>query len=312
MEDNFNSIDFSEFAGSGGSYDPNTRTPAQIAAEIAESTRAKKAEFERAKNINWSDYAGLRDLWDRHPSNTQGAYSRGYRPAEGEASQVLRDYTVLTQQLSDDLGGQNTLEALMALGGIGAGGIDPEAAQQMMNRAGRRKSYLAEPNRNHQAFETSGYRGAAVFAGDREANLDFIKANRLANLANQFGTPEEINFYRKLADQEELKGTKFYETGGRGGLPTQEERQKFNWISQYGTPDQIEYTNQLATQLRSAQPQGMLSQLAQSSQPIDMYSTTSKYFQPELQNIQLSNTKKYLQSLDNTGYLSLLSKMLGR
>lgn len=84
------------------------------------------------------------------------------------------------------------------------------------------------------------------------------------------------------------------------------------YASQYGTPDQIDSTNQLATQLRSAQPQGMFGQLTQSSQPIDMYSTTSKYFQPELQNIQLSNTKKYLQSLDNTGYLSLLNKMLGR
>ena len=84
------------------------------------------------------------------------------------------------------------------------------------------------------------------------------------------------------------------------------------YFTQYGTPEQIDYTNQLATQLRSAQPQGMFGQLTQSSQPIDMYSTTSKYFQPELQNIQLSNTKKYLQSLNNTGYLSLLSKMLGR
>jgi hypothetical protein len=112
----------------------------------------------------------------------------------------------------------------------------------MMDTAAKRKNYLADPNRNHQAFETSGYRGAAVFAGDREANLDFLKANRLANLAGQFGTPEEINFYRKLADQEELKGTKFYETGGRGGLPTPEEINQFGFNSfyspsrQYGTP----------------------------------------------------------------------------
>lgn len=81
------------------------------------------------------------------------------------------------------------------------------------------------------------------------------------------------------------------------------------YYSQYGTPEQIDYTNQLATQLRSAQPQGMMSQLAQPRQPINMYSTTSKYFAPELESIQLSGIKNYLNSLDGTGYLSLLSKM---
>jgi len=264
------------------------------------------------KPIDFSKYAELRDLWNMHPSNTEGALYKGYRPKEGETAQVLRRYGELSQQLSDELGGQNTLEAMLALGGISRSGIDPEAAQKMMNTAAKRKDFLADPNRNHQAFETSAYRNAAVFAGDREANLDFLNANRLANLTNQYGTPEEINFYRKLADQEELKGTKFYETGGRGGIPSQEEKQKFNWISQYGTPEQIDYTNQLATQLRSAQPQGMMSQLAQSSQPINMYSTTSKYFAPELESIKLSNIKNYLSSLDGTGYLSLLSRMFGR
>jgi hypothetical protein len=224
--------DFSEFAGSGLPYDPDKYTLAQIQSNISAKQARNKQEYERAKNINWSDYAGLRDLWNMHPSNYEGALYKGYKPAEGETSQVLRDFGTLTKQLSDDLGGRNTLEALMALGVIGA--EDPREAQEMMNTAARRRNYLANPRRDHQGFETSGYRGAAIFAGDREPNLDFLKANRLANLSSQFGTPEEINFYSKLADQEELKGTKFYETGGRGGLPTQAQRERFGWNSQYG------------------------------------------------------------------------------
>jgi hypothetical protein len=229
--------DFSEFAGSGGSYDPDKYTPAQIASNIAFQQAQNKAAYERAKNLDFSKYYELRDLWNMHPQNTQGI--AGQISSE-QVSSAYNRFNELSQQLSDDLGGQNTLEAFKALGILG--GVDPEAAQKMMDTAAKRKNYLADPNRNHQAFETSGYRGAAVFAGDREANLDFLKANRLANLAGQFGTPEEINFYRKLADQEELKGTKFYETGGRSGLPTPEEINQFGFNSfyspsrQYGTP----------------------------------------------------------------------------
>lgn len=268
-----------------------------------------KKEYERAKNIDFSKYAELRDLWDKHPSNTQGAYARGnYRPAEGEAAQVLRRYGELSQQLSDDLGGRNTLEAMMALGGIGSDGIDPTSAKESMKRAAARSSYLTDPNRPHQNFETGAYRGAAIISGDRKPNLNFVLADRLANLAGQLGTPEEINFYRKLADQEELKGTKFYETGGRGGLPTQEEKQKFNWISQYGTPEQIDYTNQLATQLRSAQPQGMMSLpsltglLNTSSAQMPL---SSKFFNTSSNN----PLQTYLQTLETPYYIDLVKRL---
>lgn len=222
--------------------------------------------------IDFSKYAELRDLWDKHPSNKEGAYSRGnYSPADGEAAQVLNRYGALSQQLSDELGGgDRAAEAMLALGAVGGIGNglteenlgDPKYYSKMMDR---RNEYIAQGHSVAEADAIEPYRFASVIMGERQPDLNYVQADRASRYA-----------------------------------------------SQYGTPDQIEYTNQLATQLRSAQPQGMLSQLAQSSQPIDMYSTTLKYFQPELKNIQLSNTKKYLQSLDNTGYLSLLSKMLGR
>ena len=222
--------------------------------------------------IDFSKYAELRDLWDKHPSNKEGAYSRGdYSPAEGEAAQVLNRYGALSQQLADELGGgDRAAEAMLALGAVGGIGNglteenlgDSNYYSKMM---ARRNEYLSQGHSVAEADAIEPYRFASVIMGERQPDLNYVQADRARRYA-----------------------------------------------SQYGTPDQIDYTNQLATQLRSAQPQGMFGQLTQSSQPIDMYSTTSKYFQPELQNIQLSNTKKYLQSLDNTGYLSLLSKMLGR
>ncbi len=215
------------------------------------------------KPIDFSKYSELRNLWNMHPSNTEGALYKGYAPAEGETAEVLRRYTELTSQLSDEVGNQNFTEAMLALGGTNLEGLDIKSGatnyEDMFNKRGQ---FLAQGRSVEEADAIEPYRLAALYMGERKPDLNYVQADRARRYA-----------------------------------------------AQYGTPEQIDYTNQLATQLRSTQPQGMMSQLTQLSSPMDMYPTISKYFEPELQNIQLENTKQYLQSLDNTGYLSLLSKM---
>ena len=217
--------------------------------------------------VDFSKYAELRELWDKHPSNTQGAYARGdYAPKEGEAAQVLKRYGELSQQLSDEVGNQNYTEAMLALGGINREGLDiTSGATNYEDIFDKRKQFLAQGRSVEEADSIEPYRLAALYMGERQPDLNYVQADRAKRYA-----------------------------------------------AQYGTPEQYDYTNQLATQLRSAQPQGMFGQLMQSSQPMNMYSTTSKYFSPELQKIQLSNIQQYLNSLDGTGYLSFLSKMFNR
>lgn len=167
--------------------------------------------------IDFSKYAELRDLWDKHPSNKEGAYSRGdYSPAEGEAAQVLNRYSALSQQLSDELGGgDRATEAMIALGAVGGIGNglteenlgDPNYYSKMMDR---RNEYIAQGHSVAEADAIEPYRFASVIMGERQPDLNYVQADRARRYA-----------------------------------------------SQYGTPDQIEYTNQLATQLRSTQPQGM-------------------------------------------------------
>ena len=219
------------------------------------------------KPVDFSKYAELRELWDKHPSNTQGAYARGdYTPKEGETAQVLRRYGELAQKLSDEVGNQNYTEAMLALGGVNREGLDiTSGATNYEDIFDRRKQFLAQGRSVEEADSIEPYRLAALYMGERQPDLNYVQADRARRYA-----------------------------------------------AQYGTPEQYDYTNQLATQLRSAQPQGMFGQLTQSSQPMNMYSTTSKYFSPELQKIQLSNIQQYLNSLDGTGYLSFLSKMFGR
>lgn len=219
------------------------------------------------KPVDFSKYAELRDLWDKHPSNTQGAYARGdYTPKEGETAQVLKRYGELSQQLSDEVGNQNYTEAMLALGGINREALDiTSGATNYEDIFDRRKQFLAQGRSVEEADSIEPYRLAALYMGERQPDLNYVQADRAKRYA-----------------------------------------------AQYGTPEQYDYTNQLATQLRSAQPQGMFGQLTQSRQPMNMYSTTSKYFSPELQKIQLSNIQQYLNSLDGTGYLSFLSKMFNR
>jgi hypothetical protein len=81
-----------------------------------------------------------------------------------------------------------------------------------------------------------------------------------------------------------------------------------HYYSQYGTPEQIDYTNQLATQLRSAQPQGMMSlpsltgllNTSSAQMPI-----SSKFF-----NTSLSNPlQTYLQTLEAPYYIDLVRRL---
>ena len=216
--------------------------------------------------IDFSKYAELRDLWNMHPSNTEGALYKGYKPAEGESAKVLRRYGELSQQLADEVGSQNYTEALLALGGTSREDLDiTSGATNYEDMFNKRQQFLAQGRSVEEADAIEPYRLAALYMGERQPDLNYVQADRARR-----------------------------------------------YFAQYGTPEQIDYTNQLATQLRSAQPQGMMNQLAQSSQPINLYSTTSKYLAPELEKIKLSNIKNYLSSLDGTSYLSLLNKMLGK
>ena len=176
---------------------------------------------ENFKPIDFSKYAELRDLWNMHPSNTEGALYKGYKPAEGETSQVLRRYGELTKQLSDEVGSQNNTEAMIALGGVGGIGNgltgenlgDPNYYENIM---GKRKEFLAQGRSVEEADAIEAFRLASILTGERQPDLNYVQADRARR-----------------------------------------------YYSQYGTPEQIDYTNQLATQLRSAQPQGMLGQFTQ-------------------------------------------------
>ena len=63
-------------------------------------------------------------------------------------------------------------------------------------------------------------------------------------------------------------------------------------------------------QLQNMQPQGLINQIV-SDTPFQTYGTTQKYLGQDLNNIQLSNVKNYLGSLDDGSYLSLARRILG-
>lgn len=56
--------------------------------------------------------------------------------------------------------------------------------------------------------------------------------------------------------------------------------------------------------------QGLMNQIIGDS-PLQTYGTTQRYLGQDLNNIQLSNVKSYLQSLDDGSYASLVKRMLG-
>ena len=157
--------------------------------------------------IDFSKYAELRDLWNMHPSNTEGALYKGYRPAEGETAQVLRRYGELTQQLSDEVGGGDLYtEAMIALGGTGGIGNgltgenlgDPNYYKNMM---ARRQAFLDSGRSVQDADANEVYRFASVMTGQRPADLNYVQAEAARNYASQYGTPNQIDYTNQLATQ---------------------------------------------------------------------------------------------------------------
>lgn len=156
--------------------------------------------------VDFSKYAELRELWDKHPSNTQGAYARGgYIPAEGEAAQVLRRYGELSQQLADEVGGGELYtEAMMALGAVGGIGNgltgenlgDPDYYKNMMDR---RQIFLNQGRSAQDADSIDAYRYAAMLTGERQPDLNYVQAERARKYAAQYGTPEQYNYANELA-----------------------------------------------------------------------------------------------------------------
>lgn len=213
--------------------------------------------------IDFFKYAELRDLWDKHPSNTQGAYARGdYAPKEGEAAQVLKRYGELSQQLADEVGSQNYTEAMLALGGVNREGLDiTSGATNYEDVFDKRRQFLAQGRSVEEADAIEPYRLAALYMGERQPDLNYVQADRARRYA-----------------------------------------------AQYGTPEQYDYTNQLATQLRSAQPQGM-SSLAPLTGMLNMSSAqmplSSKFFSTSLSN----PLQDYLQTLETPYYIDLVRRL---
>lgn len=153
--------------------------------------------------IDFSKYAELRELWDKHPSNTQGAYARGnYTPKEGEAAQVLKRYGELSQQLSDEVGNQNYTEAMLALGGINREALDiTSGATNYEDIFDRRKQFLAQGRSVKEADSIEPYRLAALYMGERQPDLNYVQADRARRYAAQYGTPEQYDYTNQLATQ---------------------------------------------------------------------------------------------------------------
>lgn len=155
------------------------------------------------KPVDFSKYAELRELWDKHPSNTQGAYARGdYTPKEGEAAQVLNRYGELAQQLSDEVGNQNYTEAMLALGGVNREGLDiTSGATNYEDIFDRRKQFLAQGRSVEEADSIEPYRLAALYMGERQPDLNYVQADRARRYAAQYGTPEQYDYTNQLATQ---------------------------------------------------------------------------------------------------------------
>ena len=219
-------------------------------------------------SIDFSKYAELRDLWDKHPSNKEGAYARGdYSPAEGEAAQVLNRYGALSQQLADEVGGgDRATEAMLALGAVGGIGNglseenlgDPKYYSKMMDR---RNEYIAQGHSVAEADAIEPYRFASVLMGERQPDLNYVQA----------------------------------ETARRKAL-------------QYGTPEQIDYTNQLATQLRSAQPQGM-SSLPSLTGLLNTNSMKTSVNSELFNSLNDKTIQRYLNMLETPYYIDLIKRI---
>lgn len=215
------------------------------------------------KPVDFSKYAELRELWDKHPSNTQGAYARGdYTPKEGETAQVLKRYGELSQQLSDEVGNQNYTEAMLALGGINREGLDiTSGATNYEDIFDRRKQFLAQGRSVEEADSIEPYRLAALYMGERQPDLNYVQADRAKRYA-----------------------------------------------AQYGTPEQYDYTNQLATQLRSAQPQGMLPLSGMLN-----FSSTQPFSNTQSLNSASNNTlQRYLSTLETPYYVELIRRLINK
>ena len=213
--------------------------------------------------VDFSKYAELRELWDKHPSNTQGAYARGdYAPKEGEAAQVLKRYGELSQQLSDEIGNQNYTEAMLALGGINREGLDiTSGATNYEDIFDKRKQFLAQGRSVEEADSIEPYRLAALYMGERQPDLNYVQADRARRYA-----------------------------------------------AQYGTPEQYDYTNQLATQLRSAQPQGMLPLSGMLN-----FSLTQPFSNTQSLNSASNNTlQRYLSTLETPYYVELIRRLINK
>ena len=213
--------------------------------------------------VDFSKYAELRELWDKHPSNTQGAYARGdYAPKEGEAAQVLKRYGELSQQLSDEIGNQNYTEAMLALGGINREALDiTSGATNYEDIFDRRKQFLAQGRSVEEADSIEPYRLAALYMGERQPDLNYVQADRAKRYA-----------------------------------------------AQYGTPEQYDYTNQLATQLRSAQPQGMLPLSGMLN-----FSLTQPFSNTQSLNSASNNTlQRYLSTLETPYYVELIRRLINK
>ena len=215
------------------------------------------------KPVDFSKYAELRELWDKHPSNTQGAYARGdYTPKEGEAAQVLNRYGELAQQLSDEVGNQNYTEAMLALGGVNREGLDiTSGATNYEDIFDRRKQFLAQGRSVEEADSIEPYRLAALYMGERQPDLNYVQADRARRYA-----------------------------------------------AQYGTPEQYDYTNQLATQLRAAQPQGMLPLSGMLN-----FSSTQPFSNTKSLNSASNNTfQRYLSTLETPYYVELIRRLINK
>ena len=154
------------------------------------------------KPIDFSKYAELRDLWNMHPSNTEGALYKGYKPAEGESAEVLRRYGELSQQLSDEVGSQNYTEALLALGGTNREDLDiTSGATNYEDMFNKRQQFLAQGRSVEEADAIEPYRLAALYMGERQPDLNYVQADRARRYAAQYGTPEQIEYTNQLATQ---------------------------------------------------------------------------------------------------------------
>jgi len=152
--------------------------------------------------IDFSKYAELRDLWNMHPSNTEGALYKGYRPKEGETAQVLRRYGELSKQLADEVGSQNYTEAMLGLGGINRENLDiTSGATNYEDILNKRKEFLAQGRSVEEADAIEPYRLAALYMGERQPDLNYVQADRARRYAAQYGTPEQIEYTNQLATQ---------------------------------------------------------------------------------------------------------------